>query len=230
MRRAFSLIELSIVLIIIGLLIAAVQVAGKLTSISRAQKIIADIDLFQSVFNGFKLQYDALPGDMPDASSYLDGASDGDGNLRVEESSEEDHYALQHLRLAEFIDGAYDGSTGTWVAGLNVYDSGINNIIYQIAYNADIFDRAGNSINITGLNPNESAVLTAARTKSIDDKIDDGTPKSKMAALQGDGQTAGTHCTSHALTEPSTTDVTYILDTNIDVKTCRIYYFLDDER
>ncbi len=89
MRKGFTLIELSIVIVIIGLLTSAVIGAASLIRAANVQSTISSIrSLNQSVL-AFKLEYDALPGDFIEASSYFvsgtqpDQVTDGNGDKTI---------------------------------------------------------------------------------------------------------------------------------------------------
>jgi len=69
MKRGFSLVELSIVLIIIGLLVAGVSTGSKLIHSAKLRTIITDMQEYQTGLKTFKLTYDELPGDMKDISA-----------------------------------------------------------------------------------------------------------------------------------------------------------------
>lgn len=62
-KSAFSLIELSIVLIIIGLLIAGVTGGASLIKSSELRSAISEARGYAVAVNGFYAQYNALPGD-----------------------------------------------------------------------------------------------------------------------------------------------------------------------
>ena len=86
--RAFTLLELSIVLVVIGLIVAAV-ISG--TEIVKAGKVRAQISQFKKyelAFNAFRSQYDAIPGDFPDAANYWSAAFAGNGDLRIDHTGD----------------------------------------------------------------------------------------------------------------------------------------------
>ncbi len=62
-RKAFSLIELSIVLIIIGLLIAGVTGGASLVKNSELRKITEEARGYQTAVNSFFAKYNSIPGD-----------------------------------------------------------------------------------------------------------------------------------------------------------------------
>jgi prepilin-type N-terminal cleavage/methylation domain-containing protein len=71
---AFTLIELSIVLVIIGLIVGGVLVGQDLIKAAQARKIISEKDAIDAAVYTFKGKYDALPGDMPNATTYWGSA------------------------------------------------------------------------------------------------------------------------------------------------------------
>lgn len=88
---AFTLIELSIVLVIIGLLVGAVFVGHQLRTAARVRSLISQVDQYKTAINTFKLKYGYLPGDIPDPTASGFGfaargsyAGQGDGNGIIE--------------------------------------------------------------------------------------------------------------------------------------------------
>jgi prepilin-type N-terminal cleavage/methylation domain-containing protein len=73
MKKAFTLIELSIAMLILGLLISGVLVASKMVSSAKLRKIIKERDQLEQAIIDFKVQYGALPGSQKiyeDIASY----------------------------------------------------------------------------------------------------------------------------------------------------------------
>jgi prepilin-type N-terminal cleavage/methylation domain-containing protein len=66
-KSAFSLIELSIVLIIIGLLVAGITGGASLIKSSELRSAIGEARAYQVAVNGFYSQYNYLPGDYATA-------------------------------------------------------------------------------------------------------------------------------------------------------------------
>jgi prepilin-type N-terminal cleavage/methylation domain-containing protein len=71
-RNGFTLVELSIVLVIIGLLIGGILGAQSMMSAARINGTVAQIQQFDASMMNFKTKYNYLPGDAP--------AFGGDGN------------------------------------------------------------------------------------------------------------------------------------------------------
>jgi prepilin-type N-terminal cleavage/methylation domain-containing protein len=62
MKKAFTLIELSISMLILGLLISGVLVANKMQKSAKRNKIIKEKDQLEQAIIDFKVQYGSLPG------------------------------------------------------------------------------------------------------------------------------------------------------------------------
>jgi prepilin-type N-terminal cleavage/methylation domain-containing protein len=64
MRRGFTLIELSIVLVIIALIVGGVMVGKDLIRAAQLRGTISQYEQFNTAVNTFKLKYTGLPGDL----------------------------------------------------------------------------------------------------------------------------------------------------------------------
>ncbi len=73
----FTLVELAIVLVIIGLLIGGILVARSMTSTAKIQNFVRQIHQFDAAISNFDTKYDTLPGD----STSFAPAGNGDGVL-----------------------------------------------------------------------------------------------------------------------------------------------------
>ncbi len=72
---AFTLIELSIVLVIISLIVGGVIGGKSLIHSTRLQSVLTDINGFQTASNTFLLQYDAYAGDFSEGYDYWSNGS-----------------------------------------------------------------------------------------------------------------------------------------------------------
>jgi prepilin-type N-terminal cleavage/methylation domain-containing protein len=86
-RRGFTLIEMSIVLVIIGLIVGGVLVGQSLISAAAVRAQISQIEKYNTAVNTFYGKYNALPGDLAPAMAgqfgFVTGTGipgDGDGN------------------------------------------------------------------------------------------------------------------------------------------------------
>ena len=112
--KGFTLIELSIVLAIIGLVAAGILVGKDLIRNAERRQVIVEVNELKTAVYAFKNLYKHLPGDFPDATEIWSDCADaplnfcnGDGDGKLYGS--EDLRAWQHLSLAGFIPGQYPG-------------------------------------------------------------------------------------------------------------------------
>lgn len=76
--RAFSLVELSIVLVILGLLTGGILTGQSLIRAAELRSVVSDFQRYQSAIYSFRDKYMALPGDFRDAHLFWTSAG-GDG-------------------------------------------------------------------------------------------------------------------------------------------------------
>jgi len=152
--EGFTLIELSIVLVVIGLLIGGVLAGQALIRQSQVNSAMMDAQRYISAAGNFQQKYGSLPGDMANATDYWGtmvtsglscppaaGATSpggtltcgGDGNGQVNSltlspvTTQNDNEALlfwQHLANAQLIQGSYTGIGGS--AGTSDHVIGTN--------------------------------------------------------------------------------------------------------
>ncbi|MDX1974404.1 MAG: prepilin-type N-terminal cleavage/methylation domain-containing protein [Rickettsiales bacterium] len=144
-RHGFTLLEVSIVILIIGLIVAGIATTSALVDTAKLQSVIAEQTNYRQAINEFRDKYQAMPGDMSNATSvwgtsgtagHCTGATamtslpttqatcNGDGNEMVGTSTAagvitnanlEWWLVWQHLANARLINGRYTG--GNFVAG-----------------------------------------------------------------------------------------------------------------
>jgi len=195
-KTAFSLVELSIVLVIIGALISTVVVGGKLLDNSKINNLIAKFNEIQTATKVFKEKYKALPGDFSDAQSFFTSSScpdnsfssvscDGDGDHYLEDG--ENTYAFKHLALAKLIHDKFSPNTynppyDNSIADANSDSFNLDGIKGHIAFwehgTTDLeyrlyFGKVRTTVDANQGKPFES-VFTGATAYSLDIKIDDG--------------------------------------------------------
>jgi prepilin-type N-terminal cleavage/methylation domain-containing protein len=91
-QQGFTLVEIAIVLVIIGLLIGGVLRASELMNASRASTVVKEQTSMQTAFYGFVDRFKMLPGDLTAAQTLLinsntaPASSPNDGNVLLEDS------------------------------------------------------------------------------------------------------------------------------------------------
>lgn len=127
--QAFTLVELSIVLVIIGLIVGGILGGQSLIRSAELKSVLTDFSKYKSAVNQFREQYKGLPGDLSDAQDYWGVANatpatcvgtpsvgttatcngDGDGNILPSPGSNESYRFWQHLANAGLIQGSFNG-------------------------------------------------------------------------------------------------------------------------
>jgi len=181
-NEGFTLVEMAIVLVIIGIILGAILKGQELITNAKIKRLYNQYREIMAAVYTYYDKYDRLPGDDDTASNRWTGAPDGDGNGRIDgggtgataayltcsgAGSSEACYIWRHLRYANIIPGdptqsdnpkhVYGGSIG--IKNDNLYDTGYRHWI--------VFQRV----------PNEIAEL-------IDQKYDDGEPDSGSIVVE----------------------------------------------
>lgn len=147
-RHAFSLVEIAIVLVVIGLLSGGILVGQGFVANSKMKSVTVDMQQFSSATQQFITQYNALPGDMATAtriwgvaggstgfdSTCFDTFStdaktcNGNGDRIIGMGSAVDIHERfrfwQHLTNAGFLDRQFTGRPVT--SGTNQTELGVN--------------------------------------------------------------------------------------------------------
>jgi len=116
----FTLIELSIVLVIIGLLIGGVLKGQALIDNAKVKNMANDFRSIQTQVYAYQDKFKALPGDDRAAVDHLGTtASNGDGDGMIEgaynASNGETFHVWKHLRLAQLATGALDTNAASYL-------------------------------------------------------------------------------------------------------------------
>ena len=100
---AFSLIEMSIVLVVIGLITGAVFKGQELLGNAKIRSVVQDFQHYSLAVNTYQEIYQSLPGDDPRATMHFTGTTPGDGNGQI--TGVEVDLFWQHLSKASIING-----------------------------------------------------------------------------------------------------------------------------
>ena len=188
-KSAFTLIELSIVLIIIGLIIGSILGGQELIKQAKIRSLITEMNGLKTSLNAFKLKYDFYPGDLPNATTFWPSTTNGNGDANVNNS--EPYYVFQQLGLSQIIPGSYmggpSGGSYGYLYGQNTYASKYTPAVYVLFGSATFFSKNWltlftiGSMDATSCSVNDSyngGFITPADAYSIDLKIDDAIPSS----------------------------------------------------
>jgi len=236
MNRAFSLVEISIVLVILGLLTGGVLAgkslirAGEMRNTIRFQTTIAT-----SVYT-FRDKYFSIPADMPNASSFWPTASNGNGDGLIPWAGEQNAFP-DHLYRAGLINvtlennasygtspfynspgqrgGTYSYVGGSWGAYADLYAANppTGNLVKGVAIQTSTY------VLSTWVN---GPAISAEETWNIDTKLDDGLPNSgKFFSSNGANSTNTGYENCLTLSGSS-----YVYNLSNSVVACRFMYIL----
>lgn len=204
----FTLVELAIVMIIIGLLIGGVLKGQQLIENAKITAVISKVKAYTSAYYSFTDAYGGIAGDLRNAQTRLSGCSAGNGNfcaagngdaivgspfnlgLGGDALVQENIMFWKHLALADLISGVdptapIDPSDDEFAYGSSL-PSSVFGGGWQLIYGNDYIDGMyGHMLRLTrnlegaiDSTVQGNQLLTSAQAAAIDRKIDDGRPNS----------------------------------------------------
>ena len=182
-QAGFTLIEIAIVLVIIGLLLGGVLKGQELITSARVRNLISQQDGVKAAYFGFLDRFRSLPGDYGLATTNIAGVTvNGNANGQIQSIALggattliEEHIAVwEHLSRAGFVNGSYTYAAAEGPASVptNPYVRYIQ-VMYDNAYGPDPAPVPPPAVrhNIKTGNQIPSDILA-----EIDRKVDDGNP------------------------------------------------------
>lgn len=213
-KKGFSLVELSIVLIIVGLLVGGVTGGSKLIQNAKLHSVMSELQQYKTAYQTFILAYDGKPGDIKDAKSYwtsanlANGNGEIDGNFNYSSNVEWDQPASTEmanawlqLSLSGIIPQSIDGflsAAPSPVVGKNVPASKLSSGSFYILWDGlGSLSSQGitNFVHLGKIASDNSAmggVMIASHMQKIDKKLDDG--KGVSGSVRGYNGNGGTDC------------------------------------
>jgi len=189
-------VELAVVLVVIGLVIAAILKGQDMIENARLKKVMSQVNEYRVATSAFLDRYDAYPGDFNKATTQISSdVTDGNGNGVVEGAGLSgealqfwSHLAhaklitppgrMEDLGTAEFGKGAPSTAVGGGITVESNPDTGMTGL-WMILGN-----QSGNA--------GKGALLTPQQALSIDLKFDNGEPSSgNVQSRDGSNVSAG---------------------------------------
>jgi len=182
-NKGFTLIELSIVLIIISLIVGGIVSGKSLIRASEIKSVISEINSYETAFRTFEDQYEYAPGDLPNAKDYwpdplcLDSGTqlcNGNGDRML---TNETFRAWQHLELAEMVEGAFTGLLVASLSGCDLDENCPSSSLKHGGYQIIPLTTGGISLLLGADVPGLfllGGIITPREAKNFDRKMDDG--------------------------------------------------------
>ncbi len=238
-KSGFTLIELSLTLVIIGLVIGGVLVGKDLIKAAETRSAVSLITQVETAYQTFRTKYNCTLGDCPNATDIFgnyanyaacntmtNGVGNGNGNGIIDWGGGawwqcENVMAIKTLTLSNLLPSNLTSPCWNSVAVFN----GINDKCAYF-YNDDLYNRVTarklNTLNFAGLGDTGSlatATASPSQTWQIDSKIDDGVPnRGRFIGLdtctQAGGAIVAGSCSASGAYN------------NSDTPSCRILYYL----
>lgn len=182
-QRGFTLVEIAIVLVIIGLLLGGVLKGQELINSAKVRSLNDKFSGVTAAWYAFQDRYRGIPGDYNQAAANISSTlTDGQGNGLVNTNGERGQ-VWAHLAAAGMISGQYSGAATatTYVCNLDICPGNGFGRGMQITY-ANEGSNVGNSNELISGNAIPVTILA-----ELDRKADDGLASSGAMRLGNGG-------------------------------------------
>jgi prepilin-type N-terminal cleavage/methylation domain-containing protein len=207
-KNGFTLVELSIVLVIIGLLIGGILAAQSMISTAKNQKVVRQISQFDIAIANFNSKFGGLPGDSSKLGCTDYGDNTCDNGLIEDHTGDAGYHSGESgkfwydLSVTSGIKNSSGGDYTNCSAGCDVEvgvnipkiefkevdlvvcgscGMGVNKNFYSVADHSDGLSSPFAS----------SGSMTPNQALAIDIKLDDGQPAGRVLGYNFDGRIAG---------------------------------------
>jgi prepilin-type N-terminal cleavage/methylation domain-containing protein len=192
-QSGFTLVEIAIVLVIIGLLLGGILKGQELINSAKVKNLANDFRVIPTYVYAYQDKYKALPGDDVAAASHVTGATNATtpAGSRATASStatgirpptDETRLFWQHVRLANLAAGPTDVTDPTYTpknaVGGTLGISGASGALLQVA-------------GMTGTYQVCSAGILGKFAKQLDVQMDDGNTATGSLRVVADGAALG---------------------------------------
>lgn len=172
-QSGFTLVEIAIVLVIVGLILGGVLKGQQMVNNAKVRNAIDQTTAIQTAVFAFQDRYRALPGDYSQAATNIPGvAGNGDGNGFIATNAERGLF-WQHLGVAGFISGSFNGAASGNVLTCPLATCPTNAFGGAMMYSWGLFG-SGSATNSHELRIGRT--IPVGILSEMDRKVDDGIP------------------------------------------------------
>ncbi|MCB2009776.1 MAG: prepilin-type N-terminal cleavage/methylation domain-containing protein [Geminicoccaceae bacterium] len=191
-EAGFTLVELSIVLVIIGLIIGGVLKGQEMIESARVKSTMSQVESYRAAHNTFYDKYRAMPGDYSDGQAALgtpvgitwttpacDGAAnqcDGNGQLSGSGVTTETLLYWQHMAAADLITGIELAAAPVPDHGRGLPSAPVGGG-FSVAF-MNVLNKQAQWVRLERGPATGDGVIEGDTAMSIDRKLDDGRPGS----------------------------------------------------
>ncbi|MBI5919803.1 MAG: prepilin-type N-terminal cleavage/methylation domain-containing protein [Nitrosomonadales bacterium] len=214
-QSGFTLIEIAIVLVIIGLLLGGVVKGQELINSAKVKNLANDFRNIPLLIYDYQDKYRALPGDDSSAASHVNGGTNAttpantigngiiNGAWNSSTASDESYLFWQHVRLANLTSGSTTvGATDYLPTNTMGGNLGIQSATTS-ATSTPVKDSA--NVAIRGTYVICSSNIPGKYAKQLDTQLDDGnTASGSLLATPSSGYATGNAATATASIDDAT--------------------------
>ena len=201
-QSGFTLVEIAIVLVIIGLLLGGILKGQELINSAKVKNLANDFRVIPTYIYAYQDKFKALPGDDPQVTVHINGATQAgatagngviDGNWNSTAATDESYLFWQHVRLSNLAAGPTTTGQPEYIARNNV--GGVIGVSSAAAGQLQI---AG----MTGTYQVCSAGILGKFAKQLDIQMDDGNTATGSMRVVPDGSAMNTAAAAMTATNP----------------------------
>lgn len=235
-QQGFTLIEMSIVLVIIGLIVGGIIKGQEVVANGRLKTQVAQIDAVKSAVYSFQDKFSFLPGDFKASTVLGAGIPDGDENGYVTTTSSTSAIADDGIAATEMSTAWAQLQAAGLLQGVSPTSSGSTTFLYPAKIPADFlwygYFSSGPTGSVTTTNQvriqangdltnKATPSLRTPDAQSIDTKYDDGLPYQGSIMVSAN-QT--TNCTTAAASSATYSVGSVGTSSSVSTKFCIMFW------